>query len=992
MRKLLLGCALAFYCSLMLAQTEPTVSIHREQLDYYNALGAKTPSQYDSLNGAVALPAKAAKTGCTLEKIVFGYQPYWGGTAYRRYQWDLLSDLCYFSYEVDTLTGNPLNTHNWATADVVDTALQLGKRVHLCVTLFDGHAYFLTHATAKQTLITNLINLLQTRGAHGINIDFEGVPSAQKANLTAFLIDLCNQVHAANPAYKVSIAAPAVNWSSTFDVAALNGYLDWFVIMGYDYYYSGSTTAGPVSGLYSRTCSTYDNLSRSLTYYLNAGATASKLVMALPYYGREWHTTSSTLGASTVAGTSASRTYKAIHDDATGYYDPPYQFWEPQCLTTYYIFNDGSAWHQCFADDEKSLAYRYDMVYLRNIAGIGIWALGYDDGYTALWDLIGEKLTNCRQVPCSDTLYDLGGPSCNHFDNENFTWTLSPENATSVSMTFSSFALESGFDSLWIYDGPSVASPLIGRYSGTAGPGTVNSTGGNMTLKFHSDGATTSAGWQAIWNCSVDNVIPVTAISADTWETGDFTAAFSDSDNLGTDKLFYQVLDYNGTEWRANGSYGFFNDNFTAALNPEWTADTGNWSINAGRLNQTNEVIDNTNLYAMVTQLSGNQMLYHWQMNIGGSGTNRRAGLHFFCDDASATNRGNSYFVYFRADDDKVQIYRCTDDVYSMKTNDVTTIDVNTWYDCKILYDPASGKVQVYLNDVAVSEWTDPAPLAAGNAISFRTGNCNVLFDDLKVYHSRNNTATVTVGAGKEVRYQNANPSTPACRIKSLITDVSGLWSVPAGRDVNIDWSAPEPSTWLYDGLAADIDTTYDVTTVQANWNAAVDPHSGIQTYWLAAGTTPGDSNVIAWTEVNNVLSTSLSGLSLSPENWYYVSVRAVNAAGLTSVPFHSDGFYLTLFTALGAETGISAWLAYPNPFADRVNVKFNLTKEATLTFILEDAKGSQLGVQKERFTAGAHQVSLELPAAVASQQCFLRIFSGKKEIAAGQLLHINNP
>jgi hypothetical protein len=44
----------------------------------------------------------------SLSKRVFGYHPYWTGTKWTAYRWDLLSDLCYFSYEVDPLTGNAL--------------------------------------------------------------------------------------------------------------------------------------------------------------------------------------------------------------------------------------------------------------------------------------------------------------------------------------------------------------------------------------------------------------------------------------------------------------------------------------------------------------------------------------------------------------------------------------------------------------------------------------------------------------------------------------------------------------------------------------------------------------------------------------------------------------------------------------------------------------------------------------------------------------------
>ncbi|GIV44500.1 MAG: hypothetical protein KatS3mg035_1623 [Bacteroidia bacterium] len=45
------------------------------------------------------------------------------------------------------------------------------------------------------------------------------------------------------------------------------------------------------------------------------------------------------------------------------------------------------------------------------------------------------------------------------------------------------------------------------------------------------------------------------------WISNDFTATYTDADNTGgtgIDKSFYQVLEFDGTEWRANANRGFF--------------------------------------------------------------------------------------------------------------------------------------------------------------------------------------------------------------------------------------------------------------------------------------------------------------------------------------------------------------------------------------------------------------------------------------------------
>ena len=112
-----------------------------------------------------------------------------------------------------------------------------------------------------------------------MNIDFEGMAASNKAGFTAFMIDLCNQMHAAVAGSEVSIALYSVDWSAVFDIPALNPHVDLFIIMGYDYYYSGSATAGPEDPLYNFQTSSNYTLSKSITYYLNKGVTRSKLLL-----------------------------------------------------------------------------------------------------------------------------------------------------------------------------------------------------------------------------------------------------------------------------------------------------------------------------------------------------------------------------------------------------------------------------------------------------------------------------------------------------------------------------------------------------------------------------------------------------------------------------------------------------------------------------------------------------------------------------------------
>ena len=481
------------------------ISIHDEQLSYYNSLGELTETQYNNLNGYSNTNLTIATSNCTLDKIVFGWHPYWVGSAYNNYDWNLLSDLSYFSYEVNPSTGNANSTHNWATANAVDSALVNGVRVNLCVTMFSGHSTFFSSSISQQTLISNLIGMIQSRGAHGVNIDFEGIPSSQKTNFTNFMINLATQMHAAIPNSQVSTVLYAVDWGDVFDVATLAPHVDLFVLMGYGYYWTNSSTAGPVDPLYHYISNSYKySLSRTITYYLDKGLPADQFVVGLPYYGRDWQVSNGTIPSSTVSPGTA-KSYAQVRNNSNGYYSN--KIWHNPSKTPYYTYVANSEIRQCFALDYESLTERLKIIRRRGLAGMGIWALGYDNGYTELWDAIENEFTDCKVEPCKDTLYDMGGAERNYYDNEDYIYTISAVNGGTINLDFTSFDVELNYDYLHLYDGSDTSAPLIGMYTGTNSPNTINA-GANVTFWFSSDGATTNPGWEVIYECVTPLKVP----------------------------------------------------------------------------------------------------------------------------------------------------------------------------------------------------------------------------------------------------------------------------------------------------------------------------------------------------------------------------------------------------------------------------------------------------------------------------------------------------
>jgi hypothetical protein len=59
-------------------------------------------------------------------------------------------------------------------------------------------------------------------------------------------------------------------------------------------------------------------------------------------------------------------------------------------------------------------------------------------------------------------LTDTGGETENYSDNENFIQYICPDGPDKkVVITFTQFGVEEDYDVLYIYDGPSISSPLF---------------------------------------------------------------------------------------------------------------------------------------------------------------------------------------------------------------------------------------------------------------------------------------------------------------------------------------------------------------------------------------------------------------------------------------------------------------------------------------------------------------------------------------------------
>lgn len=547
-----------------------------------------------------------------------------------------------------------------------------------------------------------------------------------------------------------------------------------------------------------------------------------------------------------------------------------------------------------------------------------------DPGINWDWEryyrLINNVYTPTLITSATGTLYDTGGAAADYSDDEREFWLIQPANTQSITLDFSVFNIETDWDYLFIYDGPTVDDALIGVYTGMNSPGVVTSTGGSLLLEFRSDCATTLTGWEATFTSVPFDLNPPTTVVVPgaQWYTDDFTVQFDDSDNeTGVEQRFYLASENLLTpdDWFADGTQGFASESFDVNRN-NWFDVTGTFNLTNQKLkfNDINE--SNSNSYMMVDQSANDAYLYHWTQNITSVGPNQRAGLHFACDNPNLPNRGNSYFVYLREETDKLQLYSVTNDVLTLEAEADVVVNSSQDYDCKVAYNKISGQIVVYVDDMKLIDWVSTSPILNGNSISLRTGNCEATFDNIRVYKNRGASVNVPAGIIDDFNIESLGQS-PTGKITSIVIDsafnISSLYS----EQYLLDFTSPTID-FLNDGTGVTDVDTFTTTTLNGNWNA-VDIHSDIAFYEYAIGTLPNLDDIVAWT--NTSLNTSISEVLSNPiyGQVYHISLRATNGAGLSEL-FVSDGQRYLEGLNLNEET-LQNITVFPNPVENSFSI-----------------------------------------------------------------------
>lgn len=383
----------------------------------------KTVTQKSSQNEDILTPLTQTKPGYE----VFGFAPHWTFNRLDNVDFETLTTLAYFGIEAKadgnldkSSRGYEVFMSNEATG-VFKKAHKNGTRVVLTITQMnnDNIRSIMDDPAVQENLINQTVAMVKERGIDGVNIDFEyvGNPGTDYQNkFTIFSKNLTDRVHQEIPNSRVtaSVYASAVKDPKIYKIKDLSSVVDGIFMMAYDFAVAGSKNAIPTSPLYGYKEGKYwYDVSTAVDHFL-AQMPAEKLILGVPWYGYNYAVQNPEVKTATTTGyyttykkgrriykqfvplRSFAQTYNLAKNNLSpntpgiSNYQEGFDEYGKVSWKAYYD-TATSAWRMVFIDDSKSLSYKYDFVKEKKLAGVGMWALGFDDGSGDVWSLLKDK-------------------------------------------------------------------------------------------------------------------------------------------------------------------------------------------------------------------------------------------------------------------------------------------------------------------------------------------------------------------------------------------------------------------------------------------------------------------------------------------------------------------------------------------------------------------------------------------------------------------------
>lgn len=295
-----------------------------------------------------------------------------------------LSELPIFSYGF-TMEGElippPYGDDEW----MIRAALRFGTQPVLTLTPFGPDGNFnnrLIHSVVnneayRDSLIQNLLTLMEEKGYQGVDIDFEYILAEDRDAFSAFVRQVAETMRDAG--YHTSVAlAPKTSSDQAGllyegkDYRALGEAADHVLLMTYEwgYTYGPPMAVAPV------------NQVRRVVEYALTQIPREKIDLGIPNYGYDWP-------LPYVRGTTKARTLGNIEAVQMAiFYGVPIGF-DQTAQSPYFTYWQYGVEHQVWFEDVRSYQAKFKLVEEYSLRGIGVWQI--NQLFRAGWELLDYR-------------------------------------------------------------------------------------------------------------------------------------------------------------------------------------------------------------------------------------------------------------------------------------------------------------------------------------------------------------------------------------------------------------------------------------------------------------------------------------------------------------------------------------------------------------------------------------------------------------------------
>ncbi|MFJ8257470.1 LysM peptidoglycan-binding domain-containing protein [Peribacillus asahii] len=231
--------------------------------------------------------------------------------------------------------------------------------------------FILGSAANRQKLVSALRDSLVQTNSDGINVDFENIDPKNERDYVLFIEELKKalQPHGMKLSVDVTRANDDPFWSGSLDRKELGKLADYIIMMGYDEHWGGSPTAGSVASL---------PWVKEGIELLMKEVPSHKIILAVPFYTREWVTDLSTNKVKSYDRTMAEVEQIILSKGLQ-------KVWDKKTSQNYVEYTSNGKRHQIWIEDKKSVKLRLNLVKQHYLGGVAAWYMGAET--SDIWDV-----------------------------------------------------------------------------------------------------------------------------------------------------------------------------------------------------------------------------------------------------------------------------------------------------------------------------------------------------------------------------------------------------------------------------------------------------------------------------------------------------------------------------------------------------------------------------------------------------------------------------